>query len=164
MKKILISINLVLLLFCITDVKVSEAVVFTVNSHVSSLLAGDPSTPSPVQDPSNTGTVRDPSIPNPVQDPSVPGKISIAIYNPLKANDLQELATDIIELLIQLGIPVIVLMIIYAGFLYVTARGNPEQISKAHNTILWTLVGAAVLLGSMVIVEIVKKTIDAIKA
>jgi len=99
---------------------------------------------------------------DPAPDGGALGVQDIGIYNPLNATDFPTLLQDIIQVLIRLGIPVIVFMIIYAGFLYVTARGNPEQISKAHTTLLWTLVGAAVLLGSMVIAKVVQTTIDSI--
>ncbi len=94
--------------------------------------------------------------------PTVNQGVDIIIRNPLKAQSLTELITMVIKLLIELGIPVAILFIIYAGFKYVTARGKPDAIKEAHAILLWTVVGIAVLLGSMVIAEIVKNTIEAV--
>ena len=54
-------------------------------------------------------------------------------------------------------------MIMYAGFLYVTARGNSSKIEKAHNALLWAVIGAAILLGAWVISQAISSTIDQLR-
>ena len=82
--------------------------------------------------------------------------------NPLQADNFGELLNAIIKILITLGIPIAVIFIIYSGFLFVTARGNEEQIKKAKTTLLWTLVGIAVLLGASIIAAVLENTINSI--
>jgi|SRR3989344_5670968 len=82
--------------------------------------------------------------------------------NPLQADNFGELLNAIIKILITLGIPIAVIFIIYSGFLFVTARGNEEQIKKAKTTLLWTLVGIAVLLGASIIGAVLENTINSI--
>lgn len=87
-----------------------------------------------------------------------PGKIK----NPISVNDLNGFIKAILEGAIKIGIPIIALAIIYSGFLFVKARGNPEAISKAKDTLLYTLIGAAILLGSWAIAQLVSNTILAL--
>ena len=41
---------------------------------------------------------------------------------------------------------VAIIMILYAGFLFLTAAGNEEKVASARSTLLWGLVGIAVAL------------------
>ena len=38
----------------------------------------------------------------------------------------------------------IVIMVVWAAFLYVTARGEPSKVSSANKALIWALVGVAV--------------------
>jgi len=89
---------------------------------------------------------------------------SAGICNPLKAQSLTALLQDILNALIVLAIPVIVFFIIYAGFLYVTARGNSETVGKAHRALLYALIGGVLILGANVLVSVISGTVDTFKA
>ncbi len=86
-----------------------------------------------------------------------------AIGNPLKADNLLQLLRDIVDIVITFGLPIAALFIIYAGFLFVTARGSEEKIKKAKETFLWAIIGSAILLGSWVIVTLIQNTIGILK-
>jgi len=73
-------------------------------------------------------------------------KAEFEIPNPLKAKSFQELIYNIIDFLFVLAIPLATLMIIVAGFYFVTAAGSPEKITTAKNIILWTLIGFLIIL------------------
>jgi hypothetical protein len=60
---------------------------------------------------------------------------------------------------IKIGIPIVALAVIYCGFLFVFARGNSEKLTKAKDTLLWTLVGAGVLLGALAIAQMISATV-----
>lgn len=60
---------------------------------------------------------------------------------------------------LYIGIPVVALAIIYSGFLFVVARGNSEKLSKAKDALLYTLIGAAILLGSWAIANLISSTV-----
>ncbi len=102
---------------------------------------------------------------SPTPTPTDPVKLSIKIKNPFSGgNDLYSFIKTIInEILIPIGGVVAVLMIMYAGFLYVTARGNPAQISKAHDALLYGAIGAAILLGAWVIAGAIEGTVNELK-
>jgi hypothetical protein len=90
--------------------------------------------------------------------------ISFEIVNPFKQDTIRGLIETIVnEILIPIGGVVAVVMIIYAGFLYVTAKGDPGQIKKAHDALLWAVIGAAILLGAWVISRAISATIDQLR-
>lgn len=71
---------------------------------------------------------------------------------------LQDFIYLLIEIMQLIGIPVLVMFIIYSGFLIVTAGGNEEQVTKGKFWVLWTLVGATIILGAKVIADFVYGT------
>jgi len=90
--------------------------------------------------------------------------ISIKIENPFKTDNIQDLIKTIVnDILMPIGGVVAVLMIMYAGFLFVTARGDSAQITKAKDALTWAVIGAAILLGAWVISQAISTTIDALK-
>lgn len=87
------------------------------------------------------------------------------ICNPLASNGvntLPELIGHILKGALKIGIPIVALAVIYSGFLFVAARGNSEKLSKAKDTLMYTLIGAAILLGSWAIAELIANTITTI--
>jgi hypothetical protein len=86
---------------------------------------------------------------------------STKINNPLgqKITDIPTFILKILEGAIKIGMSVAVLAIVYCGFLFVTAKGNTEDLTKAKNALLYTVIGAAVLLGSLAIAQMIKDTI-----
>ena len=84
------------------------------------------------------------------------------ITNPLGSdgpNTIPEFIKILLEGALKVGIPVIALAIIYCGFLFVQARGKPEEITKAKDALLYTLIGAAILLGSWAIAQMILATV-----
>ncbi len=54
-----------------------------------------------------------------------------------------------------LGI-LVVLMFLYAGFMFITAAGNDDKISQARKMVMWSIVGIVVMLmagGVMLLLE-----------
>ena len=87
----------------------------------------------------------------------------ITIPNPLRSDidSLPKLIAVIIdELVTPIAAVVVVLMIMYAGFLFVTAQGNPAQISKAKDSLLYGSIGAGIVLGAKVLAFAIKNTVD----
>lgn len=103
-----------------------------------------------------------PGTGNPGGDPV---KMTIKIENPFKSDTIEGLINTVLnDILIPIGGVVAVLMIMYAGFLFVTASGNEAQISKAKQALLYAVIGAAILLGAKVISDAILKTITQLKA
>lgn len=88
----------------------------------------------------------------------------ITLLNPLGNNaSLESLLNSILDFVIKIGTVVIVLMMVYIGFLFVTAQGDPGRIGEARAAFFWTIVGALVLLGAKAIALGVKATVEALK-
>jgi len=94
---------------------------------------------------------------------SVPMDSGKIISNPLKVDSIAELLNAVLDIVVQIGVVVVTLGIIYSGFLLVKARGNPGEIKTARDSIIWTLIGAAIVLGAFVIAQIVQNTVDQLK-
>jgi hypothetical protein len=84
------------------------------------------------------------------------------IPNPLSTCSVSEFVLQIIQILITLGTYVLVVAIIYTGFLFITAQGSEAQVSKARNALFYTVIGGAVLLGSWVLATAVANTITSL--
>lgn len=84
------------------------------------------------------------------------------LQSPIKFTSVTEVLNGFFKVLIELGAVAVVLAIVYAGFLFVAARGNPEQLTKARTTLFWTIIGALILLGAQVIAGAVQHTITSL--
>jgi hypothetical protein len=86
----------------------------------------------------------------------------ISLINPLKATNLQQFVADIISIVVRIGTIVVVLMLVYVGYLFATTSINPENKNKAREALLWTLVGALILLGAQAIAVGIQATVNAL--
>ena len=84
------------------------------------------------------------------------------ICNRLKTDSIVDFIKNLLENIIKIGIPIIALAIIYSGFLFVFARGNPEKITSAKEALLYTLIGSALLLGSWALAQLISNTVLAL--
>jgi hypothetical protein len=93
--------------------------------------------------------------------------VSVTIDNPLGKNGPQTVVgyiNAVINILLKFAVPVVTLAIIYTGFLFVEARGKPEKITTAKKALTYTLIGAALLLGALVVATAIKATVEALGA
>lgn len=81
--------------------------------------------------------------------------------NPLIFPEIQDLLVAILNVVIIISLPIIVFFLIYAGFMYATARGNAEKLQAASRSLLYGIIGAVVILGSVAITTIVENTVKA---
>lgn len=87
------------------------------------------------------------------------------LLNPLgDTTDLAAFVNKILSFVIKIGAVVVVFMLVYVGFLFVTARGEPAALITARQALLWTVVGALILLGSQAISLGIQATVGAISA
>lgn len=91
------------------------------------------------------------------------GEVGPIFENPLKVESITDLLALVLDIVVQVGLVVIVFFIIFAGFTYVTARGNTSKIAQAHNALMATLIGAAIVLGSYAIASALKNTVEQLK-
>lgn len=94
---------------------------------------------------------------------------NITLINPLNTGDctpngtcLMQFLNKILGFVIQIGAIAVVLMLVYVGYLFVIARGEPGKITEARTALLWTIIGALILLGSQAISLGIQATVQAI--
>lgn len=92
--------------------------------------------------------------------------LEAGIKNPLADKGIDSLYVLIQQILenivIPIGAVIAVFCIIYSGFLFVTAQGNTEKLTKARSAFFWAVVGGLILLGSWAIATGIENTINAI--
>ena len=85
------------------------------------------------------------------------------LTNPLGAGtDLEQLLADILSFVVKIGSVVVVLMLVYVGYLFVTGANNETRRTEARKALLWTVVGALILLGAEAIALAIQETVNAI--
>lgn len=88
-------------------------------------------------------------------------RVEGSLNNFLGIDSVSELIAIFVDWIINLGIIALTLYFIYTGFQFVAARGNPEQIETAKKSFMWTVIGALLLIGAKVLVEVLKNTLGA---
>jgi hypothetical protein len=83
-----------------------------------------------------------------ISAPFVARAIDVTIPNPLQADTFAELINLIIKFVFNLALWIAVIMFLIAGFVYITANGEPAKIKQAKDIILWTSVGLIVVISA----------------
>lgn len=91
------------------------------------------------------------------------GNGNTTLQNPLKFGSFPEFFKALIQIIIIFAIPIIVLMIIYAGFLYVMARGSEEQVTKATRALTYAVIGGLLILGAELFLTVIQGTVNQLK-
>lgn len=83
------------------------------------------------------------------------------LENPLKGiNTVPDFIKKIIsDIILPIGLPIITFFIIYSGYLFVAARGDAAKLKAAKETFLYTVIGAAVILGAWILAQAIGETV-----
>lgn len=99
-----------------------------------------------------------------VQVPADP-QINATLNNPLgQTFELTDFFQKLFEGMLKIGIPILALLIIWSGFMFVEARGNIEKLKVAKRNFMYVMIGGAILLGSWLIVQVIAGTVDQFQA
>jgi hypothetical protein len=85
------------------------------------------------------------------------------LCNPIAANNITELLTAILDVVVVVSIPVLVLAFIWTGFKFVTAQGNATKLDQARMNLWYTLLGAGIIIGIKVILAVIQGTVSQIR-
>ncbi len=96
------------------------------------------------------------------QSPTCSG--GACLTNPLDSSisSIPAFFLAILDILLVFAIPFVVFFIIYAGFMYVTAQGNPSKIQDAHMALLYALIGGVLIFGARAILDIITNTVNSV--
>ena len=87
------------------------------------------------------------------------GPCSGGFCNPLKFESLADFLNALLNVIIIIGIPVVTLAIIFAGFLFITAQGNETKVSTAKKIFFWVVIGALLILGAKALAVAIEGTV-----
>lgn len=82
------------------------------------------------------------------------------ISNPLKADNFSEFLSLVLNAVINVGVPILVLMFVYIGFLFVFARGNSGKLEEAKKALWYGVLGAFLILGAFVLEKVISSTLE----
>ncbi len=81
---------------------------------------------------------------------------------PAKLTTVSDVLERALSIIIKVSIPFVVLMLIWTGFQFVIAQGNSTKVSAAKNTLLWVIVGAAILIGCVAIANAIANSVQTV--
>lgn len=84
---------------------------------------------------------------------------NIELFDPLNKS-IEEIFLAILDIIIVFAIPIVLFFIVWAGFLYVTARGDTSQLEKAHKALLYAVIGGLIVVGAQALLSVIKNTIS----
>lgn len=91
------------------------------------------------------------------------GGQNVSLVNPLGGGaTLASFLNSVLTVVVRIGAIVVVLMLVWVGFLFVTAAGDPGKLSKARQALLYTVIGALILLGAQAIAMGIQATVQAL--
>lgn len=90
-------------------------------------------------------------------------QITAEFKNPLQVKSISELFYMIIKFIVGLSYVVIAAFYLLAGFKFVKAQGNPEELSEAKRAFLNTTIGAIIIIGINVITAVIESTIKSLQ-
>lgn len=97
------------------------------------------------------------------QDENAAAGTESALVNPLKVDSVPEFLHLLLKAAVNLGSIILILMLVYVGFLFVVAQGNDEKLSQAKSALMWTVIGGLVLLGAEAISLVIQATVESLQ-
>ena len=87
-----------------------------------------------------------------IMNPGIRARAAVfELKNPINADSFAQVVQGFADLMVQIGIPLATVFLVWSGFLFVSARGNEDQLKKAKETFKLTIVGTALLVGAYAI-------------
>lgn len=92
--------------------------------------------------------------------PTQSGNSVVGIQNPLKVDTICSALKLFLQALMTLAVPVAVLFLVYAGFLFVWARGKPQGLVHARRNLFYTILGIGIFMGAWLLGQVVANTLN----
>ena len=92
----------------------------------------------------------------------LPAKFAFAnvakLTNWTQSADIVTFLTKILDAVIEMGTLVVVMLVVYSGFLFVMAQGKDKELEDAKRSLWWVIIGSAIILGAWGITVVVTNT------
>lgn len=85
----------------------------------------------------------------------------VSIDDPLDNTTVIQIIDAIMDnFLAPIGFGLAAIMIIWGGILYMTAGGNEQRVSAAKRTIMWAIVGFAIVISAKFIIDLIEYVLE----
>jgi hypothetical protein len=81
---------------------------------------------------------------------------NVVLCPPTRWHTLEDLAESISNWLFSVGLILVPLMIVIAGFMYATSEGDKEKVKKGKDMLFWTIIGLVVMLFSKIFISVIR--------
>lgn len=78
--------------------------------------------------------------------------------NPTNFTSIQQFFSALLKAVVMISLPILSLFIVYSGFLFVLARGNESQLTRAKKNFLYVMIGAVLILGAWLLSNLLWNT------
>ena len=86
---------------------------------------------------------------------------AIEIGNPLgRGATFQTIIKNVTQWAIAIAVPLTTLMVVIAGYLYLTGGAKPEQIKKANQALTWAAIGFIIILASASAATLIRRILE----
>jgi hypothetical protein len=87
--------------------------------------------------------------------------LAAEVQNPLNPNfsSIPRFVAGVLQVMVQVGLPIVAFFLLYAGFKFVSAGGNSEKLNDAKENFKYVLIGALLILGAWVIATLIGNTV-----
>ena len=86
---------------------------------------------------------------------------TVPIQSPIKPTTIPDLICLVTQFItIKLMPPIAVIMMLWASFLFLTSAGQPGKIKQGNEVVVWTIIGAGILLLSTALITLVMDTLQ----
>lgn len=86
--------------------------------------------------------------------------MAFQLSNPINQESLYCFLSDVLSAFVLIVFPIVVLALVYSGYLFVAAQGNPQKLNEARGWLIGVVIGALIILGAQVLAVAVESTID----
>lgn len=93
---------------------------------------------------------------------AVPNGAGFSLSDPLNSQTLCGLIKQLLQAVLVIGVPVAVLFLVWAGFLFVWAQGNPTKLQRARKNLMYVLIGIGIFLGAWTLGQMIAGTLKTV--
>jgi len=82
------------------------------------------------------------------------------LQNPLNFCSIPEFIAGTLKAIAMIALPIITLLLVYSGFLFISARGNASQLETAKKNFVYVIIGALLILGAWILATLIAGTVS----
>lgn len=82
------------------------------------------------------------------------------LQNPLKFSSIETFIEGVLKAIVMVALPIITVFFVYAGFMFIKARGKSNELSDAKKNLVYVVVGAILILSAWVLATLIGGTVS----